>query len=228
MRNQRLRFVIGTLVAGALAVPVIGAAADEASAGPSGVHVVTTTTEIGDETCDDTCTIRDAEDDASNDGVFSEIVLQTNMTYTLTCDGGGEIDAEGVKITGNGATIDQDCAGEAVIFYGVFSSLTVDDTTITGGTNSGIAGGANFPLTVTGSTITGNMSPGTGGGVSAVSEPVTVIESTIPGTPARRAVAVSSSRGRRIRSSTPPSPATPAGLQMVAAASCSAPGPPSP
>ena len=112
------------------------------------------------------------------------VVLTAGATYQLTiCDepappapaaleatpGWGDVEISGsVTIVGNGATIQQTCEGERVLY--TQDEITIQDTTITGGLLKGPGGGlfqdSDNPVTLSGATFTGNTAVSGGGGLA--------------------------------------------------------------
>jgi hypothetical protein len=132
--------------------------------------------------------LRDAFAQASASAEPNEVVLQADATYALTDCGEGDLDYtvnQPLTIVGNGAVIDQDCAGEGVIESD--GDITVEDVTITGGDSPGLGGGISADtadVTLVRSTVRGNEAS-TGGGVGAIH--ATLIDSTVSGNTASTA-----------------------------------------
>jgi hypothetical protein len=165
------------VIAGALTLVGLGLVA---SAPPAGaVDVVVTTTADGG-----AGSLRDAVDQVNADGgIFNSITLTAGETYTLdTCPAMGndeDANADGdldfvdttVSVFGNGATIEQTCAGERVAH--VFgASVAFFDVVFTGGDAAGVGGGLFVDDDATPAsalldsvTIVGNHADGNGGGV---------------------------------------------------------------
>ena len=110
--------------------------------------------------------LRDVVENEINDG--DVVVLEAGATYTLTCDGGGNI-STGAEFTlqGNGATILETCDTYVVeINY----ETTFDDVTITGGydddnRSAGAIHVDSDSFTVLNSSIVGNQTCGAGGAI---------------------------------------------------------------
>jgi hypothetical protein len=183
-RKFRTACFAGVLAIGALPATV-GLSASPAGAATN-VITVTTTSDGG------AGSLREAFATASSDDTDSEIVLAAGATYELTdCTGsGGDLEHtedRALRITGNGATIEQTCAGERVILNDSTGELTVDGVTITGGNNDEFGAGIDSEVTegfggnvvVLNSTITGNSTENFAGGINCICDLVTVVNSTI-------------------------------------------------
>jgi hypothetical protein len=125
------------------ALAATGLAFAPPAAAATDVYTVTTTDDIVD-AGDGLLSRREAIALAGNDAGESEIVLAPGASYPLTiCNGSppehsnvdGDLDLPaddaGVTITGNGATIDQNCAAERVLL--TQQPIVVRNLTITGG-----------------------------------------------------------------------------------------------
>ena len=167
------------------------------------VHTVTTTADVvspGGQ-----LSLREAFAESNVDGDASEIELAPGQLYVLDlCALGGinhTVNATGslvhatghqLTINGNGATVQQTCAGERVIRHSdLTSSLVVNDLTVTGGTVTEEINGPDFspmgggggivswgPLILDNVTATGNTSVEGGAGVRGRVE-TTITGSTI-------------------------------------------------
>lgn len=186
MRSKR--FGIGAVLAAMFVAPVAAIGVWAPAAGAATQIVVSTTTETGPGS------IREAFATASGDGVDNEIVLQANATYVLTCLGGGALDhfdTHTLLLTGNGATIQQTCAGERVLTnVSETGHLTVVGVTITGGdasdkTAGGGIGATSTGLTVINSTIVGNSAGDAGGIFVTGSGALLIVNSTVTGNTAK-------------------------------------------
>ena len=164
------------LASAGVLIPVTGASAATIN--------VTTTTDGGPGS------LRDAFDQANANPGADTIVLAAGATYQLTICGddddnsGGDLDGtEGpITIQGNGATIQQTCVGRRVIDQNVTETLTLDNVTITGGTEDDDGGGfsADGDAVVTNAAIIGNTADDNGGGFVAYGE-VTISDSVVQG-----------------------------------------------
>jgi len=144
---------------------VLAGAAVTAVATPAGAAVITVTTGLDSfDGGDGLTSLREAFITANGNGVDDTIVLEASTTYSLTSCFAGALEHtenQALTIDGNGATIEQPCLDEGVLrSIGLTSLLTVDDTTIQGGPNSGAAvSGAGIyvegNLVLTSSTVTG-------------------------------------------------------------------------
>lgn len=126
-------------------------------------------------------TLREAVEAAATATGTATISLQAGLTYNLSlCTGGtedanarGDLDVRGtatrVVIDGNGATINQTCAGERVVDHLAGPALTLREVTVTGGDAVGDGGGVRSTgsLRVEKATISDNVATGDGGGVRA-------------------------------------------------------------
>ena len=162
---------------GASAALVV-AACSVAGAPPASAAVfeVTITTDGG------AGSLRDAFVQASASAEANEIILAPGATYVLDDCGEGDLDytgSEPLRITGNGATIEQQCDERVIETDG---DLVVTDARITGGDESGGLGGGieadTNRVTLVRSTVAGNTAS-TGGGVAAIR--VTLVDSTVSG-----------------------------------------------
>ena len=169
-RRTRVAVLLGTVVA-AVGIVVGGAPASaEAIA-------VSTTADGG------AGSLRAAFAQASGNAEADEIVLQPGATYVLDDCAEGDLDhtaADDLTLTGNGATIEQTCAGERVVESD--SDLALVEVTLTGGDATGALGGGveadTSSVTATRVTVRGNGAS-TGGGIAAIR--VTLTESTVSG-----------------------------------------------
>lgn len=166
-RRVRIGVLLGTA---ALAGIVVGGAPASAEA-----IAVSTTADGG------AGSLRAAFAQASGNAEADEIVLQPGATYVLDDCAEGDLDhtaADDLTVTGNGATVEQTCAGERVIESD--SDLDLLDVTLTGGDAAGALGGAveadTSSVTATRVTVRGNGAS-TGGGIAAIR--VTLAESTV-------------------------------------------------
>ena len=173
-RGTRRRAASAALAAGALLASGVALAP---GAEALDVVVVTTTTDGVPGS------LRDAVDIANSDADDTQIVLAAGATYQLTACGpdedgnlSGDLDhvvPEGLRIVGNGATIEQTCPGQRVLHQTVAGTLVVADVTITGGDATGDGGGLlttnGSSVQIMGSTFAGNQAVGSGGGASTPS-----------------------------------------------------------
>ena len=179
--SRMLRRTVHVLAALALGVTVLAVGAGSASALTN--YTVTSTVD------GDPGSLRALLDLANSDGDDSEIALPAGSTLTLdlceqpaidedgNADGDLDILTDGdLTITGNGATIEQTCAGQRVVHSLSTATTSLYDVTITGGdVTVGIGGGngggvalaAPGTLIIGRSTITGNSAFNVGGGVLA-------------------------------------------------------------
>jgi len=165
---------LGLIAACALVMGTFGALST-VPAGAADTIVVTTTADGGGGS------LRDAFATASTDGVDTIIELQAGATYALTCGGGGQLEHTEnnvLELAGNGATIEQTCAGERVIDQQGTSGIRLTDLTITGGNTPSDGGGVNAsgPVTATRVSFAGNSS----GTIDAVGD-VLLVQSTVSG-----------------------------------------------
>jgi hypothetical protein len=131
--------------------------------------------DAGDLTCDATCTLRDAVDDAnaavsddtiSFDAGVTNIVL-VNSEIVISNNGALTINGPGANVL----TIDGG-AGTNRIFFSNGATVTISGVTLTGGNGTGINSGAGGAIRADGGTlvlngvhVTANSSAGGGGGV---------------------------------------------------------------
>src|SRR3954464_8778255 len=84
----------------------------------------------------------DAATQAFRTSFQNDATVTLTGNVTLTCDGGGVAirnDAAGVTINGGGFMIQQTCAGNAVLQnVNASSHMTLNNVTLTGGTNGGV------------------------------------------------------------------------------------------
>ena len=140
---------------------------------PAAAATISVTTTADTVAADGLTSLREAFATASSNGVGDTITLAADATYDLTdCAAGALTHTAGsaLTVTGNGATIRQTCTDDGVVSStDTTSSLTIDNTTLDGGPNSGVTvpgAGVNAfgSLTLQGSTITG-VDAGPGGNV---------------------------------------------------------------
>jgi hypothetical protein len=116
------------------------------------------------------------------------VVLQVDQTYVLDlCSGSSDANATGdlhapasvsFTIVGNGSTVEQTCADQAVIRKPLGNGrLIIDDLHVTGGERNGVSASQDLYI-VDGSVIEGNSSDVAGGGVYA-SDDLIVHDSTL-------------------------------------------------
>src|SRR5690349_4342977 len=142
-----MRRLLSVLILPALAAAGLALAQPAAAAAAS--YTVTTTDDVVDGG-DGLLSLREAVTLAGTDDADSEIVLAPGATYHLTicnpsppehlnADGDLDLpaDNDGVTITGNGATIDQDCAAERVLL--TQQPIVVRHLTITGGDSASVS-----------------------------------------------------------------------------------------
>ena len=153
-------------------------------------NVTTTADEVGGPGL----SLREAIDGANSDNENSTIVLQPG-TYQLTLCGTfddanatGDLDhteAFDLVIEGNGATIENTCAGDRILHnHAGGSHVTLENVTITGGHVSLTEFGGGVwmdagDLTVTSSTIIGNEAGESGGGIQVDYGDLTITDSVI-------------------------------------------------
>ena len=156
----------------AAAVLVMGGAL-VLTGGPADAATIAVTTTADSVAADGVTSLREAFATASSNGTNDTITLAASATYDLTdCAAGALAHTAGsaLTITGNGATVRQTCSDDGVMAStDTTSSLTIDDTTLDGGPNSGVTvpgAGINAfgSLTLQGSTVTG-VDAGPGGNV---------------------------------------------------------------
>lgn len=134
-------------------------------------HAATLTVTTPDDVVDGTdgvLSLREAISDANAAGEASTIVLTAGTTYELDLCGGatedlnatGDLDHvadQDLTIEGNGATIEQTCAGERVLHTtSATATVTLDALTLTGGEGYGAAVQYTNDLALTGVTVSGN------------------------------------------------------------------------
>ena len=148
-----------------LVLAALAAAAALVGAAPAAhaANVITVTTTSDQVNGDLFTSLREAFAAADDDGQDSTIVLQAGQTYLLTNCAAGDLAntnaiSGALRIEGNGATIEQTCAGERVMTL-IGPSAVVDGVTFTGGDSTATGGGlwANTPLTITNSRFVDNQ-----------------------------------------------------------------------
>jgi hypothetical protein len=136
-------------------------------------------------------------------------VLQAGATYQLTVCAGthsGDLTHGSTPLTleGNGATIQQTCAGERVLDQGS-ADLDLEDVTLTGGNTAGPGAGVRTSgnLGVHHSTIRDNVSGplSAGGGIATVGGAVSMLveDSTLSGNTARNGGAIGVTVGTQVQ-----------------------------
>jgi hypothetical protein len=186
----RVRLLAGALV-------LLGGGLVAGAPPAAAVDVVVTTTADGG-----AGSLRDAVDQVNADGGLSNsITLAAGETYTLdTCpamgndedanvDGDLDFISTTVNVFGNGATIQQTCAGERVVDV-LGGSVALFDVELTGGDATGVGGGLavddddapSFAL-LDGVTVAGNHADANGGGVhtNGAQTLVEIVNTTITG-----------------------------------------------
>ena len=158
MQRNLVLLAASALTAGAA---LLGVTADPASAATNTI-TVDTTVDAGNNIV--LTSLREAFAEAEDDGEPTTVVLATGATYLLDdCTGtGGDLQsftAQALTIDGNGATIEQTCAGQRVIDVNA-PQFTIEDVTITGGDTTEAGGGvnANGPVTITNARFIDNHS----------------------------------------------------------------------
>lgn len=184
---RRTRRVGAVLTATSAAISGAAVLGTTTPAGAVTTWTVTNTSDVADGTCDADCSLRDALDEAEDDGDDSEIVFAASVTGTIQLTGGAssslDLDnADGnTTITGPGASVLTVRGTDAdSVFYADDSNvyeLQISGLTVTNG-RSDRGGGIEFynnrsaedpNLTLTGMVITGNHATSTdsgGGGVA--------------------------------------------------------------
>jgi hypothetical protein len=195
--HHRLRAAIG-----ALALVGAPAAAVVATAGSASADTFTVTTTVDGAPG----SLREAIESLAVNGAGDTVVLQPGATYQLDCTSGGDLEhgSTPLVIQGNGATIEQTCAGERVLDQGS-ADLDLEDVTLTGGNTDGPGAGVRTGgnLGVHHSTIRDNVSGplSAGGGISMLGgESSALIEdSTISGNTARNGGGIGASAGSTVQ-----------------------------
>jgi hypothetical protein len=195
---MRTRHLVGGSAAGvtllvALALTPIALAPPAAAGGGTTIVQVTTT----DDELDPSPTIPGSDVSLREAMAFTSIgdlshditvVLQVDQVYVLDlCSGSDDANATGdlhapasvsFTIVGNGSTVEQTCADQAVIRKPNGNGrLTIDDLHVTGGERRGVYASQDLYV-VDGSVIEGNSSTVAGGGVYA-SDDLVVQDSTL-------------------------------------------------
>lgn len=193
--HPRFRVALGALALTAAPLALVVAAAGPATAATVNV---TTTTDGG------TGSLREAIETLAVNGGGDTVVLQAGATYQLTCTGGDLTHGSTpLIIEGNGATIEQTCAGQRVLDHGT-GTLELYDVTLTGGDIDGPGAGVRTAgdLDVVRSTIRDNITgtSSAGGGIATVGGAVDVLiqESTLSGNTARNGGAVGVTAGTNV------------------------------
>jgi hypothetical protein len=194
--RKSVRTLIGAFALVAAPVALVAASTTSASAS---TFTVTTTADGG------AGSLREAIETLAVQAGGDTVELQSGATYALTCGGGGQLTHGSTPLTinGNGATIEQACAGERVFDQGS-ATLILNDVTLTGGNTSGPGAGLRSAgiLGVHGSTIRDNVSgpSSAGGGIATVGGSITVLleNSTISGNTARNGGGIGVSAGTSV------------------------------
>jgi len=184
------------VLAGAAGAAVMGVMSTT-PAGALTTFEVNQTTDAGDGTCDATCTLRDAVENATADADTSEIVFASNVTGSIVLTSGHlEVDTGGdLRVTGPGAsvvTVDGNANGNIFYSDGGFGdyTLSISGLTLTNadeGNDGGAIefyddGGGTQSLVLTNMVITGNTAGDDGGGIQFYTDgDLTIINSTITG-----------------------------------------------
>jgi hypothetical protein len=189
-------------VLGAVALVGAPAAIVVATAGPASADTftVTTTTDGG------SGSLREAIEDLAVNAGGDTVALQAGATYELTCGEGGDLShgSTPLIIEGNGATIEQTCAGQRVLQQGD-ALLDLEYVTITGGNTDDPGAGVQTSgdLGVHHSTIRDNTTGplSLGGGISMLGgEGSALIEdSTLTGNTARNGGAIGVAAGTQVQ-----------------------------
>jgi hypothetical protein len=157
--------------AGAAAGAALGLAAP--AFGAAQVFYVDQSGDAGDGTCDVTCTLRDAIDDANaNAAQYDYVVFQPTVTGNVALTAGEIPITDAVYIYGNGANVNTVTAAPNSRIFNIDPAagdrVGIFDLTLTGGNvtgNGGAIRNVDAILGVFSSNVTGNTAGGVGGGI---------------------------------------------------------------